>query len=144
MYGNIVSMSKMHKSHFPQCDVSRIAGLSGDQSTDHGQPESRKSLHLKFCFSVLIKCTFASKFLTELIKINSLFHFKSHLKEYMHIIALYEQSKHFSPLQIHSDMHKSGQQIKVVITFKPRKVKDCMAGSNWSLLNREQQCRQTA
>lgn len=46
-------------------------------------------------------------------------------------------SRHSSQLQIHSGMHKSGQQIKVVITFKPRKVKDCMAGSNGSLLNRE-------
>lgn len=50
---------------------------------------------------------------------------------------------HLSQLQIHSGMHKSGQQIKVVITFKPRKVKDCMAGSNGSPLNREWQSWQT-
>lgn len=50
---------------------------------------------------------------------------------------------HLSQPRIHSGMHKSGQQIKVVITFKPRKVKDCMAGSNGSPLNREWQSRQT-
>lgn len=50
---------------------------------------------------------------------------------------------HLSQLRIHSGMHKSGQQIKVVITFKPRKVKDCMVGSNGSPLNREWQSRQT-
>lgn len=50
---------------------------------------------------------------------------------------------HLSQLRLHSGMHKSGQQIKVVITFKPGKVKDCMAGSNGSALNREWQSRQT-
>lgn len=51
---------------------------------------------------------------------------------------------HLSQRRIHSGVHKSGQQIKVVITFKPRKVKDCMAGSNGSPLNREQRSGQTA
>ncbi|MEQ2234082.1 hypothetical protein ILYODFUR_028287 [Ilyodon furcidens] len=45
-------------------------------------------------------------------------------------------------LQSDTLRHKSGQQIKVVITFKPRKVRDCMAGSNGSLLNGEWQHRQ--